>query len=222
MASRPVWTLTQTAGRNVVHRLEELDGWSQKRIGLESKPYGRLAAALVSRVVRGATSDRPDGKNPDLRISELLALARTLGVSPAWLVTPRFGDVRLPGDGLRINKQGFKAWWSGERGLDGEPLEESNNLLRALAEEISDAYDWSLSDDGYVEFMKCKRLIDLHLDTMERSAHTKDPHGAAKWAAHQRREAASEAAVVRYEAPRGVTKTPPPWSPESPKRAQNR
>jgi len=133
MARRPAWTLTKTVGRNVEQRLEELDGWSQKRVSLESKPYGRLTAALVSRVLRGSKDERPDGKNPDLRISELLALARTLGVSPAWLVTPRYGDVILPGDELRINRSRFEAWWAGQRDLEGEPLKESSNLLGALA-----------------------------------------------------------------------------------------
>ncbi len=194
MVRYPVWTLTQTVGRNVAQRLDELDGWSQKRVSLESKPYGRLTAALVSRVVRGSTDERPDGKNPDLRISELLALARTLGVSPVWLVTPRVGDVILPGDDLRINKVRFRAWWAGQRDLDGEPLRESNNLLEAVAQDLFDAYEWSVSDDAYVEFMRCKYKVDRHLAAMEAASRARDPEGVHKWDAHAREKTANAVA----------------------------
>jgi len=194
MVRRPAWTLTKTVGRNVEQRLEELDGWSQKRVSLASKPYGRLTAALVSRVVRGSKDERPDGKNPDLRISELLALARTLGVSPAWLVTPLYGDVLLPGDALQISKHSFRAWWAGQRDLKGVPLEESNNLLEALAQELFDAHEWSVSHNGYVEFMRCKGRVDKHLASMEAASRAMDPEGVHQWDAYVRQKTANAVA----------------------------
>ena len=109
-------------------------------------------------------------------------------------MTPRYGDVVLPGDGLRVSKSRFGGWWAGQRDLDGEPLEESSNLLGALGQELFDAYEWSVSDDGYVEFMRCKQRVDKHLAAMEAASRAIDPDGVHKWDARVRQAAANAGA----------------------------
>lgn len=183
----PVHSLTQTVARNLARWREER-GLSLAELSRRTEPYSLIDKTALSRLERAATNPRPDGKPaPELRLAQLVALARALDVTPAWLVTPRVGAVLLDGDDRPLGKNRWRAWWSGDRALTGVPLNDADSELSAVYQDVSDAYEFAVSSGGYRGFMEHRLRLERTLANWERLAVSYDPNGPAVWQREQAR-----------------------------------
>ena len=183
----PPYPLTVTLARNLVWWQEER-GLSLAEISRRTKRYGCIGKATLSRLARAAVDPAPDDKpHPELRLGQLVALARALEVTPAQLATPRVGGVLLKGDVRPVGKHRFRAWWSGDRTLEGDPLGDGDHDLAAVYHDVSDAFEFAISKGGYSGFKEYRRKVERTLARWEELARANDPNGPAVWEREQAR-----------------------------------
>lgn len=209
---RSTVNLRQVVARNLKRLLRER-GWSQRRLHaqlLENKTD--ISMALVNRLAGAreeATDDAVERKGVerkgDLRLTDLLSLARALDISPMTLLLPAAGDRVSLGFGAQapsVPARRFREWLVGVRPLQGMDEERFYAALPAGLTELDEAHEvqrlaseaaWAVHDSDLNYAQAAARLDELKhqflllLERMELAKRGSDRQGYANFTRQQSR-----------------------------------
>jgi transcriptional regulator with XRE-family HTH domain len=198
--------LSLSVRQAVAHNLKQLRearGWSQEALEARvSEAGGTVSRSKISRLEQEESKVLRSGemnRTGELRVQEMLDLARALGVAPLAMLSPPAGAELRLGESKtspKITGRRFREWLVGRRPLNGQdaewffahlpdPIEQTSEWhdLQALAGEAV----WAAQDpdvtygeamDGIAEFQS---RFELLIEQLALTAKRQDPAGAAVW-----------------------------------------